>query len=192
MEPSASAEAEPKERRKIQFAVPASAAPNLDPRQVEMIRRRRPTPATLFRVSDHGSPEDEQPGHQWMVGDNGVLRPKRGNPHLYQPPSLKAVQKMAEAHMQNLGVCPPLEDPREGEEDHLWERTAASDERPEAAGEAQESRGEHPGATGGAQESGGERPEAAAGAQETRGERADWEVAREGRATEESRSLGSK
>ncbi|XP_077474853.1 protein phosphatase 1 regulatory subunit 1B isoform X2 [Stigmatopora argus] len=157
MEPSASAEAEPKERRKIQFAVPASAAPNLDPRQVEMIRRRRPTPATLFRVSDHGSPEDEQPGHQWMVGDNGVLRPKRGNPHLYQPPSLKA-----------------------------------SDERPEAAGEAQESRGEHPGATGGAQESGGERPEAAAGAQETRGERADWEVAREGRATEESRSLGSK
>ena len=28
-----------------------------------------------------------------------------------------AVQKMAEAHMQNLGVYPPLEDPCEGEED---------------------------------------------------------------------------
>ncbi|XP_077590815.1 protein phosphatase 1 regulatory subunit 1B isoform X1 [Stigmatopora nigra] len=169
MEPSASAEADPKERRKIQFAVPASAAPNLDPRQVEMIRRRRPTPATLFRVSEHASPEDEQPGHQWMVGDNGVLRPKRGIPHLYQPPSLKAVQKMAEAHMQNLGVCPPLEDPREGEEDHLWER--AADHQESASGE---------------------RTEATPGAQESRGERPDREVAREGRATEESRSLGSK
>lgn len=28
-----------------------------------------------------------------------------------------AVQKMAEAHMQKLGVYPPLEDPCEGEED---------------------------------------------------------------------------
>ncbi|XP_077590817.1 protein phosphatase 1 regulatory subunit 1B isoform X2 [Stigmatopora nigra] len=134
MEPSASAEADPKERRKIQFAVPASAAPNLDPRQVEMIRRRRPTPATLFRVSEHASPEDEQPGHQWMVGDNGVLRPKRGIPHLYQPPSLKDHQESAS----------------------------------------------------------GERTEATPGAQESRGERPDREVAREGRATEESRSLGSK
>ncbi|CAB1341686.1 unnamed protein product, partial [Coregonus sp. 'balchen'] len=52
------------------------------------IRRRRPTPATLFRVADQGSPEDDQSTHQ----------------------------KMAEAHMQNLGVYPPLEDPFEGEE----------------------------------------------------------------------------
>ncbi|XP_057717133.1 protein phosphatase 1 regulatory subunit 1B isoform X5 [Corythoichthys intestinalis] len=95
MESSASTEVESKERRKIQFAVPASAATNLDPRQVEMIRRRRPTPATLFRVADQGSPEDEQTGHQvkWVVGENGVLKPKRVNPNLYQPPSLKDQQE---------------------------------------------------------------------------------------------------
>ncbi|XP_044187949.1 protein phosphatase 1 regulatory subunit 1B isoform X1 [Thunnus albacares] len=121
MEPSVSTEVEGecKERKKIQFAVPASAPTNLDPRQVEMIRRRRPTPATLFRVADQTSPEDDQSTHQvkWVVGENGVLKPKRVNPNVYQPPSLKAVQKMAEAHMQNLGVYPPLEDPCEGEED---------------------------------------------------------------------------
>lgn len=33
-------EVEPKERKKIQFAVPASAPTNLDPRQVEMVSRR--------------------------------------------------------------------------------------------------------------------------------------------------------
>ncbi|XP_005726175.1 protein phosphatase 1 regulatory subunit 1B isoform X1 [Pundamilia nyererei] len=121
MEPSVSpeVEGEPKERKKIQFAVPANAPTNLDPRQVEMIRRRRPTPATLFRVADQSSPEDDQSTHQvkWVVGENGVLKPKRVNPNVYQPPSLKAVQKMAEAHMQKLGVYPPLEDPCEGEED---------------------------------------------------------------------------
>ncbi|XP_047427101.1 protein phosphatase 1 regulatory subunit 1B isoform X2 [Mugil cephalus] len=119
MEPSVSTEVEdePKERKKIHFAMPSSAPTNLDPRQVEMIRRRRPTPATLFRVADQSSPEDDQSTHQWVVGENGVLKPKRVNPNVYQPPSLKAVQKMAEAHMQNLGVYPPLEDPCEGEEE---------------------------------------------------------------------------
>ncbi|XP_061160254.1 protein phosphatase 1 regulatory subunit 1B isoform X4 [Syngnathus typhle] len=97
MEPSVSSEMEPKERRKIQFAVPASAAPNLDPRQVEMIRRRRPTPATLFRVADHTSPEDDQSSHQWVVGENGVLKPKRVNPNVYQPPSLKDPQETSTA-----------------------------------------------------------------------------------------------
>ncbi|XP_071263207.1 protein phosphatase 1 regulatory subunit 1B-like [Salvelinus alpinus] len=118
MDPSASDEVgdECKESRKIHFAVQSSAPTQLDPRQVEMIRRRRPTPATLFRVADQCSPEDDQSSHQWIVGENGVLKPKRVNSNVYQPPSLKAVQKMAEAHMQNLGVYPPLEDPFEGEE----------------------------------------------------------------------------
>ncbi|KAM9393666.1 protein phosphatase 1 regulatory subunit 1B isoform 2-T2 [Pholidichthys leucotaenia] len=116
MEPS-ELEGEHKERKKIHFAVPASAPTNLDPRQVEMIRRRRPTPATLFRVADQTSPEDDQSTHQWVVGENGVLKPKRVNPNVYQPPSLKAVQKMAEAHMQKLGAYPPFEDPCEGEEE---------------------------------------------------------------------------
>ncbi|XP_030591876.1 protein phosphatase 1 regulatory subunit 1B isoform X5 [Archocentrus centrarchus] len=97
MEPSVSpeVEGEPKERKKIQFAVPASAPTNLDPRQVEMIRRRRPTPATLFRVADQSSPEDDQSTHQWVVGENGVLKPKRVNPNVYQPPSLKDCQETA-------------------------------------------------------------------------------------------------
>ncbi|KAM6967081.1 protein phosphatase 1 regulatory subunit 1B isoform 3-T3 [Tautogolabrus adspersus] len=97
MEPSVSTEVEEehKERKKIHFAVPASAPTNLDPRQVEMIRRRRPTPATLFRVADQSSPEDDQSTHQWVVGENGVLKPKRVNPNVYQPPSLKDQQEAA-------------------------------------------------------------------------------------------------
>uniref|UniRef100_A0A8C8Z7W9 Protein phosphatase 1 regulatory subunit 1B n=1 Tax=Prolemur simus TaxID=1328070 RepID=A0A8C8Z7W9_PROSS len=46
---------DPKDRKKIQFSVPAPPS-QLDPRQVEMIRRRRPTPAMLFRLSEHSSP----------------------------------------------------------------------------------------------------------------------------------------
>ncbi|XP_030591873.1 protein phosphatase 1 regulatory subunit 1B isoform X2 [Archocentrus centrarchus] len=148
MEPSVSpeVEGEPKERKKIQFAVPASAPTNLDPRQVEMIRRRRPTPATLFRVADQSSPEDDQSTHQWVVGENGVLKPKRVNPNVYQPPSLKAVQKMAEAHMQKLGVYPPLEDPCEGEEDEDYLKgEEGEDAAPTKAADCQETAiTEHP------------------------------------------------
>ncbi|XP_047213638.1 protein phosphatase 1 regulatory subunit 1B-like isoform X2 [Girardinichthys multiradiatus] len=139
MEPSMSTdvEGEHKERKRIQFAVPASAPTNLDPRQVEMIRRRRPTPATLFRVADQ-SPEDDQSTHQWVVGENGVLKPKRVNPNVYQPPSLKAVQKMAEAQMQKLGVY-PLEDPCEGEEDEdHWEGEEGDEASPAKANDHQE------------------------------------------------------
>lgn len=39
--PTTEVEVEPKERKKIQFAVPASAPTNLDPRQVEMVSRLR-------------------------------------------------------------------------------------------------------------------------------------------------------
>ncbi|XP_015217647.2 protein phosphatase 1 regulatory subunit 1B [Lepisosteus oculatus] len=117
MEPMPTAgSGEPKERRKIQFSVPAPMPSQLDPRQVEMIRRRRPTPATLFRVSDNPSPEEEHISHQWVVGENGILKPKRSNPCVYHPPSLRAVQRMAQAHMQALGASPPLEDPPEGVE----------------------------------------------------------------------------
>ncbi|XP_017284969.1 protein phosphatase 1 regulatory subunit 1B isoform X2 [Kryptolebias marmoratus] len=119
MEPSVSThvEGEHKERKKIQFAVPASAPTTLDPRQVEMIRRRRPTPATLFRVADQPSPEDDQSAHQvkWVVGENGVLKPKRVNPSVYQPPSLK-------------------EDPCEGEEDEDdWQEEAGEEASPTQA-----------------------------------------------------------
>lgn len=95
------------ERKKIQFSVPSTVPPQLDPRQVEMIRRRRPTPATLFRLTDPPSP-DEDP-QQWLT-DNGILKPKLV---AYQPPSLKVVQKMAQAHL----ACLPSMDQDDSDDD---------------------------------------------------------------------------
>ncbi|XP_062330655.1 protein phosphatase 1 regulatory subunit 1B-like [Osmerus eperlanus] len=102
-----------KDSRRIQFSVPSAVPTQLDPRQVEMIRRRRPTPATLFRLTDHASPEDDNPTHQW---EHGVLKTKRVNATVYQPPSLKAVQRMAQAHMETLGSV-DREDPSSEDED---------------------------------------------------------------------------
>ncbi|XP_007237361.3 protein phosphatase 1 regulatory subunit 1B [Astyanax mexicanus] len=110
-------EGEMKERRKIQFSVPSAVPTQLDPKQVEMIRRRRPTPATLFRMTDHPSPEEENPGHQLAVCDNGLLMGKRVNTSIYQPPSLTAVQKMVEAHMQSeTGQDSPSSETSDNEE----------------------------------------------------------------------------
>uniref|UniRef100_A0A8C4R845 Uncharacterized protein n=1 Tax=Eptatretus burgeri TaxID=7764 RepID=A0A8C4R845_EPTBU len=41
--------------KKIQFSLPV-LQPRLDPRSLEQIRRRRPTPATLVLLSDLSSP----------------------------------------------------------------------------------------------------------------------------------------
>uniref|UniRef100_A0A8C2WXG3 Protein phosphatase 1 regulatory subunit 1B n=1 Tax=Cyclopterus lumpus TaxID=8103 RepID=A0A8C2WXG3_CYCLU len=82
-------EADKDARRKIQFSVPSSVPTQLDPRQVEMIRRRRPTPATLFRLTDPPSPEEEIGPHQWVLGENGALKAKLVHTSTYQPPSLK-------------------------------------------------------------------------------------------------------
>uniref|UniRef100_A0A1A8PD82 Protein phosphatase 1 regulatory subunit 1B n=1 Tax=Nothobranchius rachovii TaxID=451742 RepID=A0A1A8PD82_9TELE len=89
-------------RRKIQFSVPSAVPLQLDPRQVEMIRRRRPTPATLFRLTDQSSPEEDGSPHQWVLGENGALKAKLVHMSTYQPPSLKAVQMMAQAHLSSL------------------------------------------------------------------------------------------
>lgn len=91
-------------KRKIQFSVPSGAPTQLDPRQVEMIRRRRPTPATLFRLTDPPSPEEEAGQHQWMLGENGLLKGKLVNMSPYQPPSLKAVQRIAQAHLSSIDM----------------------------------------------------------------------------------------
>ncbi|XP_072312288.1 protein phosphatase 1 regulatory subunit 1B-like [Eucyclogobius newberryi] len=99
------------ERKKIQFSVPSTVPPQLDSRQVEMIRRRRPTPATLFRSTDPPSPEEEGGPQQWMLTDNGVLKPRLT--HTYQPPSLKVVQKMAQAHL----ACLPSMDKDDSDEE---------------------------------------------------------------------------
>ncbi|XP_029933891.1 protein phosphatase 1 regulatory subunit 1B-like [Myripristis murdjan] len=107
-------------RRRIQFSVPSSVPTQLDPRQVEMIRRRRPTPATLFRLTDPPSPDEDSGSHQWVLGENGALKAKLVNTSAYQPPSLKAVQRMAQAHLPSLGVssCDSVEkgEPSSGEE----------------------------------------------------------------------------
>ncbi|XP_068610893.1 protein phosphatase 1 regulatory subunit 1B-like [Brachionichthys hirsutus] len=95
-------EADKDERRKIQFSVPPSVPIHLDPRQVEMIRRRRPTPATLFRLTDPPSPDADAGPHQWLLGESGALRAKVAHAPTYLPPPLKAVQRMAQAHLSSL------------------------------------------------------------------------------------------
>ncbi|XP_057243095.1 protein phosphatase 1 regulatory subunit 1B [Malurus melanocephalus] len=94
---------DPKERKKIQFSVPAPPS-NLDPRAVEMIRRRRPTPAMLFQLSEHSSPEDESLPYQRSSGEGCLLKPKRTNPCAYTPPSLKAVQRIVQSHLEESGL----------------------------------------------------------------------------------------
>ncbi|XP_028989802.1 protein phosphatase 1 regulatory subunit 1B-like isoform X2 [Betta splendens] len=119
-------------KRKIQFSVPSSVPLQLDPRQVEMIRRRRPTPATLFRLTDPPSPEEDSGPQQvdrfqtcrisqqtgWVLGENGALKAKLVHASTYQPPSLKAVQRMAQAHLSSLDMSSvDNEEPSSGEEE---------------------------------------------------------------------------
>uniref|UniRef100_UPI0037E744FC protein phosphatase 1 regulatory subunit 1B-like n=1 Tax=Semicossyphus pulcher TaxID=241346 RepID=UPI0037E744FC len=121
-------EADKDARRKIQFSVPSAVPTQLDPRQVEMIRRRRPTPATLFRLTDPPSPEEDIGNHPWVLGENGALKAKLVHASTYQPPSLKAVQRMALAHLSSLDMSSVDKDePSSGEEEEEHEKQTASD-----------------------------------------------------------------
>nr|XP_033774326.1 protein phosphatase 1 regulatory subunit 1B [Geotrypetes seraphini] len=106
---------ESKDRKKIHFAMPAPPG-QLDPRAVEMIRRRRPTPATLFRVSDPSSPEEESSPCQRALGDSHLLKTKRPNPCGYNPPSLKAVQRIVQSHIHSISSLADSNLPEDGPE----------------------------------------------------------------------------
>nr|XP_020654994.1 protein phosphatase 1 regulatory subunit 1B isoform X1 [Pogona vitticeps] len=120
---------DPKDRKKIQFSVPAPPS-QLDPRQVEMIRRRRPTPALLFQLSETSSPEEGSP-YQRALGEGYHLKNKRNSPCVYTPPSLKAVQRLAQSHLEsnwmNEDYAEDVEEEEEEEEEAEEEEEEAQD-----------------------------------------------------------------
>ncbi|XP_034611964.1 protein phosphatase 1 regulatory subunit 1B [Trachemys scripta elegans] len=114
---------DPKDRKKIQFSVPAPPS-QLDPRAVDMIRRRRPTPAMLFQMSEHSSPEDDYSPYQRTLGEGHLLKTKRTNPCVYTPPSLKAMQRIVQSHLE---ASSGLEDEEAAEHEDSSEGEAEDD-----------------------------------------------------------------
>ncbi|XP_027765463.1 protein phosphatase 1 regulatory subunit 1B [Empidonax traillii] len=58
----------------------------------------------LFQLSEHSSPEDENLPYQRSSGEGCLLKPKRTNPCAYTPPSLKAVQRIVQSHLEESGL----------------------------------------------------------------------------------------
>ncbi|NXP41195.1 PPR1B phosphatase, partial [Leiothrix lutea] len=125
---------DPKERKKIQFSVPAPPS-NLDPRAVEMVRGR----------SGSGRGERGHPGGpsiptplppQRSSGEGCLLKPKRTNPCAYTPPSLKAVQRIVQSHLESgMGGG----DSSDGEPDDGCDPDSALESAPGSQGRAERS-----------------------------------------------------
>ncbi|KAJ1135273.1 hypothetical protein NDU88_001714 [Pleurodeles waltl] len=132
-----------KDRKKIHFAV--SAPPTqLDARSVEMIRRRRPTPATLFRVpGDPVSPEEDT-SFQRSGGDGHPLKSKRPGSCSYVPPSLKAVQRIVQSHLDSISSRGGNSETAEEDPETLDEDEEPPDEDPECLEEEPEPLNEDP------------------------------------------------
>uniref|UniRef100_A0A8C6R3F8 Protein phosphatase 1 regulatory subunit 1B n=1 Tax=Nannospalax galili TaxID=1026970 RepID=A0A8C6R3F8_NANGA len=114
---------DPKDRKKIQFSVPAPPS-QLDPRQVEMVRGRapsRPRPHLSLPARPRVSWKPISPASslQRASGEGHHLKSKRPNPCAYTPPSLKAVQRIAESHLQTISNL--SENQASEEEDELGE-----------------------------------------------------------------------
>uniref|UniRef100_A0A8C4WXC5 Uncharacterized protein n=1 Tax=Eptatretus burgeri TaxID=7764 RepID=A0A8C4WXC5_EPTBU len=91
---SQSQSAERKGSKKIKFVVPKLHG-HLDPRTSEHIRKRRPTPATLFHNEQFTQDERESE----IAGAKGD-HDREGLHGTYNPPSMRELQTLVELHIQ--------------------------------------------------------------------------------------------